>query len=110
MTCHFYHDLVPEYFGDPLVSLYSVFQMFTVEGWYEIPAAIAEKTDNTWVIGITRLYFGLMVLLGGVFGMSMVNAVFVDEMTMDNTDELEDKVDELSKQITEIKELLQSRS
>jgi voltage-gated sodium channel len=109
MTCHFYHDVVPEHFGDPLISLYSVFQLFTVEGWYEIPNLVAERTDKPWVVGVTRLYFGLVVLLGGVLGMSLANAVFVDEMTMDNTDELEEKVDRLGEQIAELKQMLQDR-
>lgn len=109
MTCHFYHDVVPELFGDPLLSLYSVFQLFTVEGWYEIPNLVAQRTDKPWVIGLTRLYFAVVVLLGGVLGMSLANAVFVDEMTMDNTDELEAKVDQLSEQIAELKQMLQDR-
>ena len=109
MTCHFYHDVVPEHFGDPLISLYSVFQLFTVEGWYEIPNLVAERTDKPWVVGLTRMYFAVVVLLGGVLGMSLANAVFVDEMTMDNTDELEAKVDQLSEQIAELKQMLQDR-
>lgn len=109
MTCHFYHDVVPEHFGDPLISLYSVLQLFTVEGWYEIPNLVAQRTDNPWVIGLSRMYFAIVVLLGGVLGMSLANAVFVDEMTMDNTDELESKVDQLSEQIAELKQMLQDR-
>ncbi|NND99116.1 MAG: ion transporter [Pirellulaceae bacterium] len=109
VTCHFYRDIVPEHFGDPLISLYSVFKMFTIEGWYEIPKLIAERTDRPWVIGITRLYFGLIVLLGGVFGMSLANAVFVDEMTMDNNEDLEEKIDQLSQQVAELKQLLEDR-
>lgn len=108
VTCHFYRNIAPQYFGDPLISLYSVFRMFTIEGWYEIPAAIAEKTDEDWIIGVTRLYFGLMVLIGGVLGMSLANAVFVDEMTMDNTDVLEAKVDDLKEQVAELKQMLEN--
>ncbi|MEL6355999.1 MAG: ion transporter, partial [Bacteroidota bacterium] len=37
LTCHFYGEIVPQHFGDPLISIYSIFQMFTLEGWYEIP-------------------------------------------------------------------------
>ncbi len=110
VTCHFYSDIAPEFFGDPLISLYSVFRMFTIEGWYEIPAAIAKKTDRDWVVGVTRLYFGLMVLLGGVLGMSLANAVFVDEMTMDNTAALEGKVDDLRDQIADLKQMLEERA
>jgi voltage-gated sodium channel len=32
ITCHFYADMAPEYFGNPLVSIYSIFQLFTLEG------------------------------------------------------------------------------
>ena len=91
ITCHFYRDIAPEYFGNPLISAYSVFQMFTIEGWNDIPAAITKNSDNTLFIGFSRFYFVLIVLIGGVFGMSLANAIFVDEMTMDNNKELEKK-------------------
>ncbi|GJM32550.1 MAG: hypothetical protein DHS20C18_15510 [Saprospiraceae bacterium] len=106
-TCHFYSKTAPEYFGNPLVSSYTIFQLFTVEGWNEIPATIAQRTDNEWVIGFTRFYFVMIVLLGGVFGMSLANAVFVDEMTMDNNLALEDKIDKLQEQVEELKGLIQ---
>ena len=61
------------------------------------------------MIGITRFYFGIIVLLGGVFGMSLANAVFVDEMTMDNNNQLESKIDGLEAQIRELKELLKEK-
>lgn len=118
-TCHFYHDIAPEYFGDPLISSYSIFQMFTVEGWNEIPAAIVKHiqedgdglspTRASFIIGITRFYFVVVVLLGGVFGMSLANAVFVDEMTMDNNDVIESKIDQLQQEIQELKTLLQQK-
>ena len=71
--------------------------------------AIEQNTESDWLVGLARFYFGMIVLLGGVFGMSLANAVFVDEMTMDNTDVLEAKVDELQAQIAELKELIQQR-
>ncbi|MEM8909879.1 MAG: ion transporter [Bacteroidota bacterium] len=113
-TCHFYGDLVPEYFGDPLISSYYIFQMFTVEGWNEIPATIAQavqedELDNaTMIIAAARFYFILVVLIGGIFGMSLANAVFVDEMTMDNNQDLEKKIDALQDQIAELKEMIQT--
>lgn len=111
-TCHFYGSLVPEYFGNPLTSSYHIFQMFTVEGWNEIPKTIAEAAEVQGmanadvIIGLTRFYFILVVLFGGIFGMSLANAVFVDEMTMDNNRELEQKIDALQEQVAELKDLL----
>jgi voltage-gated sodium channel len=111
VSCHFFAGVAPEFFGDPLVSAYSIFQMFTVEGWNEIPQAIAEKSGDEispFLLGMMRFYFVLVVLLGGIFGMSLANAVFVDEMTMDNNKVLEDKIDKLQEQILELKELLKN--
>lgn len=113
VTCHFYAAQAPEYFGNPLVSIYSVFQLFTLEGWNEIPAAIVGNPQRPMTdtgIGLTRLYFALIVVLGGVFGMSLANAVFIDEMTMDNNDKLEKKVDQLTSEIQTLRELLEQQN
>lgn len=105
-TCHFYGDIAPEFFGDPLTSAYSIFQMFTIEGWNEIPATISSRLDHPGLSGITKAYFVLVVLVGGIFGMSLANAIFVDEMTMDNNRDLEKKVDELRWEIRELKGMI----
>jgi len=102
-TCHFYGEIAPEYFGDPLVSSYTIFQLFTVEGWNEIARVVIERTDSPLLLGLTRTYFVLVVLFGGIFGLSLANAIFVDEMTVDNNQDLEAKIDRL------IEEIRQSR-
>lgn len=109
-TCHLYARIAPEYFGNPLLSAYSIFQIFTIEGWNEIPNVIASRTDNDWVIGLTRIYFVIIVLVGGIFGISLANAVFVDEMTIDNNRVLEDKIDALQEEIRALKELIKNRN
>lgn len=107
-TCHFYGGISDELFGNPLRSFYSIFQMFTVEGWNEIPSTVAEKMDNPIIEWLMRLYFGTVVLIGGIFGMSLANAVFVDEMTMDNNQSIEVTMEELKSEIQELKQLLQN--
>jgi voltage-gated sodium channel len=115
-TCHFYGKLVPEYFGDPLISSYYIFQMFTIEGWNEIPTVIAEAAEQqglahySAIAGATRVYFIFVVLTGGIFGMSLANAVFVDEMTSDNTQLVEEKMDFLQEQVAEIKRMLENQN
>lgn len=107
VTCHFYADIAPEYFGNPMVSIYSIFQMFTLEGWNEIPAAIISNPEvpmSDAMIGMTRFYFVGVVVLGGIFGMSLANAVFIDEMMMDNNKELEEKVDLLIREVRALRE------
>jgi Ion transport protein. len=111
-ACHFYGTLVPDYFGNPMISSYYIFQMFTVEGWNEIPIIIATAAEKAnpdgamfTVIG-ARVFFIFVVLTGGIFGMSLANAIFVDEMTMDNNQKLEKKIDKMQKQLEELKEML----
>jgi voltage-gated sodium channel len=82
----------PEHFGNPLLAVYSTFKVFTMEGWYEIPDLLAERADSDAVAVIARIYFVVVVVVGGIIGLSLANAVFVDEMTMDNTEKLEKKV------------------
>ncbi len=115
-TCHFYSDVAPEYFYDPAVSMYYIFQLFTIEGWNEIPQVVIEGHDEMYgedasslFAGATRFYFILVVLSGGIFGMSLANAVFVDEMTSDNNKEVEDRLEEMKVQINELKEMLRER-
>ncbi len=114
-TCHFYGEIAPEYFKDPAISSYYIFQLFTIEGWNEIPldvinASAEGEGHHPLFAGFTRLYFILVVLAGGIFGMSLANAVFVDEMTSDNNDDLEKKIDNLEIQLMELKEMLREKS
>ena len=98
----------PEYFGDPAISSYSIFRVFSIEGWYEIPDAIANAQGATMWDGVmARLYFMTAMLVGGILGVGLANAIFVDEMTMDNTDDMEKKVDTLLEEVRDLKTLLE---
>ena len=88
-------EAAPEYFGNPLIALYSLFKVFTVEGWYEIPQRLAETGQMGSMLIVLRLYFVGSVLVGGILGLSLANAVLVDEMTLDNTARLERMVRDL---------------
>lgn len=106
---YFFAEMAPEQFGNPALSFYSIFRIFTIEGWYEYPDALESMaTSPAWLIGI-RVFFMASVLGGGMLGFSLANAVFLDEMTMDNNRELEAKVDRLSEQISALQKQL-SRS
>lgn len=97
-SCYLFKDVAPEHFGNALISCYSTFKMFTLEGWYEIPEAISAKGSLQLEI-FTKFYFIFIVVTGGVFGLSIVNAIFVDEMVSDNNDELENRITNLEGKI-----------
>ena len=98
VSCYFFRNIAPTYFENPVISFYSIFKIFTVEGWYEIPDYISTNSNET-IGALTRLYFMFIVITGGIFGLSLVNSIFVDAMVSDNTDELEKKVDSLERKI-----------
>lgn len=104
INCGLFGHVAPEFFGTPLRSIYSVFRLFTLEGWYEIPDSICDESAPTLTLIAVRLYFSMLLIAGGIIGMSFINSVFVDAMTEDNNDDvkeqlrrLEEKVDELLK-------------
>lgn len=98
VTCSLYKNIVPEYFGNPLESFYSIFRLFSIEGWYEIPDLIASRSGP--LIGFfSKLYFVVLLLCGGILGLSLVNSIFVDAMVSDNNDELQNEVSQLSEKI-----------
>jgi voltage-gated sodium channel len=112
-----FRDVDPDDFGNPIVSAYTIFKVFTVEGWYEIPANLEERAradgriaDQRSFAVAVRLFFVGAVFIGGILGLSLANAVFVDEMIMDNTADLERKVDELTAEIRALREQLRESS
>ena len=112
INCSLYREIAPEYFDTPIRSIYSVFRVFTVEGWYEIPDTIAATT--TPMIGkLTRIYFCLLLGAFGILGLSLINSVFVDAMVEDNNDDvkaqlkhMEEQLNRTEQQLKELKEML----
>lgn len=104
----FFHNILPESFGNPALAFYSTFKVFTVEGWYEIPDQIAENSTPT-IAFFSRLYFVLLLAIGGIIGLSLVNSVFVDSMISDNTDGLEKHLQALEKKIENLTEKIEKK-
>lgn len=98
LSCYLFKHTSPELFGNPLKAFYSTFKIFTVEGWYEIPETLTQNMSTSSDIFV-KAYFIIILITGGIFGLSLVNSVFVDSMVSDNNDELEEKVDELNKKV-----------
>jgi len=103
-----YKELSPAYFGDPVRSFYSIFKVFTIEGWYEIPDSIAEKMGTMGAF-FTKVWFMLILIAGGLFGLSLVNSIFVDAMVSDNTDHLEKKIDNMQEELSQLRQFLEER-
>lgn len=101
LSFYLFKDNSSDYFSNPGKALYSIFKIFTIEGWFEIPEKITEGYTHIKTVS-TYLFFVFVVLTGGIFGLSLVNSILVDTMVSDNNDELEAKVDALHTKIDKL--------
>lgn len=101
VSCALFKDISPQYFGTPLESLYSIFRMCTVEGWYEIPNSMM-NADFIWMGHLIRLYFIAILIVLGIIGMSIINSIFVDAMVEDNNKSLEEEIKALKQMILDL--------
>lgn len=101
LSFYLYQNSTADYFSTPLIALYSTFKLFTIEGWYEIPEQITLGYTNIATF-FSYIYFIFIVMTGGIFGLSLVNSIFVDSMMSDNNDDLETKIDNLDSKISEL--------
>lgn len=107
-SCAMFKDACPQFFGTPLDAIYSTFRLCTVEGWYEIPDSLA-ATLTAGQIAWVRIYFIIILVAGGIIGLSLVNSIFVDAMVSDNNDALEEEVKALSDKIDILTEELRKK-
>lgn len=100
INCSLFKEADPEHFQTPLHSIYSVFQICTVEGWFEIPNAVSEYYGYSSIAAeFIRAYFCFILILGGIIGMSFINFIFVDAMVSDNNNELEEEVKAINQKL-----------
>ncbi len=101
LSFYLFNSSDTEYCTSPMMSLYSTFKIFTIEGWYEIPEQICVNYSGI-VTFLTYFYFIFVVITGGIIGLSLVNSIFVDSMLSDNTDDIEKKIDALDIKLNEL--------
>jgi voltage-gated sodium channel len=63
--------------------------------------AIAENGGTTMAV-FARIYFSILLFMGGIIGMSLVNSIFVDAMAADNNDEVLEKLSQLERKLDQI--------
>ena len=98
-----YGKVAPDLFGDPGLSLFTIFRLFTGDGWSEIPNEIAANSSE-FVGRFSRTVFAILFFVGGILGLSLVNSIFVDALAGDNNDEVLHRIDVLEKKIDRLSE------
>lgn len=107
INCALFGNISQQYFGSPTDSIYSTFRLFTTEGWYEIPDSITVQMSSTMRV-LTRIYFCMILLSGGIIGLSLLNSIFVDAMVSDNNDDMIKEIRKLREQVDELKKEIEN--
>ncbi|MDX2053176.1 MAG: ion transporter [Polyangiaceae bacterium] len=85
--------IAPEYFGGFGASLFTLFQIMTVEGWPDIARTVMEKSPYAWVFFVTYLLIGTFMVL------NLFIAVVVNAMQAKVAEDLKDEGDAHTQQI-----------
>lgn len=108
ICCCFLKESTPEYFATPLQSIYSIFRLCTGEGWYEIPDAVAVTATPLWG-HLLKLFFCLLLIGGGIIGLSLINSIFVDAMVSDNNDDVKAQLARMEEKIDKLEKVLEAK-
>ncbi|MDO1448675.1 ion transporter [Rhodocytophaga aerolata] len=107
-TYHIFKDVAPEYFGNGLISFYSIVKTVTGEGFNVADEVAGQDTGVLNVL--TRFYFVAIILSGGIIGLSLVNTVFINKVTREANDEMEERLKNVQQELAEIKALLKQNT
>lgn len=101
---YLFGQTAPEYFGNPIKSAYAIFQVFTMDGWPMVPDLLIKDSDSLGWIMLVRGFFIIAVVIGGILGLSMLNAVFVDQLVSDQTENLEARLHRMEQMLQDLKD------
>jgi voltage-gated sodium channel len=78
-------QMSPEYFGDLGVSLFTLFQVMTVEGWPDIARGVMAHSPYAWIFFVAYLLIATFMVL------NLFIAVVVNAMQSQVTEDLKDE-------------------
>jgi voltage-gated sodium channel len=105
-----YRDIAPENFGHLGISLFSLFQIMTLEGWSDIATRIMAVQPWAWIFFIGYILLATFLVLNLVIGVvvssiqSRIEAESEDRVIIDPT--LKDELVELRSEINKLRESL----
>jgi len=109
LSCAIFKNVAPEYFGNPIDSLFSTFKVFSVEGWNSIPELIESRSSDSFAL-FANIYFSALMFFGGIIGLSIVNSIFVDAMVSDNNDSVKKEIESLREEISKLSKMIEKRN
>jgi voltage-gated sodium channel len=87
MATKLFGGIDPEHFGGLGVSMFTLFQVMTVEGWPDIARAVMAQSPQAWIFFVTYLLIATFMVL------NLFIAVVVNAMQSQVTGELQQEVE-----------------
>ena len=85
MATKLYGAIAPEFFGNLGASLFTLFQVMTVEGWPDVARSVMTQSPYSWV------FFVVYLLLATFMVLNLFIAVVVNAMQSQVTEDLKDE-------------------
>lgn len=94
----------PTYFHNAFDSFFTIFKVFSGDWFSDVVADIESNSGKGEVfMYLTKFYFVFIVFTGSILGISLINSIFIDQMSLSDkkheneTDKLDEKLDLLLK-------------
>jgi voltage-gated sodium channel len=101
-----FKNVAPNYFQNAFDSFYTIFKIFSGDGFSDVVSEI-QNNSSPMITRFSKFYFVIIVFSGSILGLSLINSVFINEMSS-----IEDDVEDNDKSIENLKtqiELLNSK-
>jgi len=85
MATKLYGAIAPEFFGSLGASLFTLFQIMTVEGWPDIARSVMTQSPQSWI------FFVVYLLIATFMVLNLFIAVVVNAMQSQVTEDLKDE-------------------
>jgi voltage-gated sodium channel len=116
-----YKSYTEDFFSNAFSSFFTVFKIFSGDGFSDVVTEITENPKCSLAFAyFTKFYFVFIVFTGSILGLSLINSIFIDQMThandAHNADEkreftqLKSEIEDLKKQNQEILNLLNANN
>jgi voltage-gated sodium channel len=88
MATKLYGAIAPEFFGTLGASLFTLFQIMTVEGWPDVARSVMTQSPHAWIFFVAYLLIATFMVL------NLFIAVVVNAMQSQVTEDLKDEGEE----------------
>jgi voltage-gated sodium channel len=105
MATKLFGAIAPEFFGSFGASLFTLFQVMTVEGWPDIARTVMEQSPHAWIFFVSYLLIATFMVLN-LFIAVVVNAMqsqVVDDIAEEVADEGEAQTRVILEEIRELR-------